>query len=142
DRLSYFLWNSCPDAELRQLAERGLLHRPKVLYQQSERLLNDSRSRRFVNAFLDYWLDLRLIEGTAPDVELYPEYQLDDLLVESIIGETQLFFSELVKQNLGVTNLVASNFAVLNERLAQHYDIAGIDGVTLRPVALPKNSVR
>jgi hypothetical protein len=142
ERLSYFLWNSCPDAELRKLAERGQLHRSKVLYEQTERLLNDRRCRRFVNAFLDYWLDLRLIEGTAPDLELYPEYQLDDLLVESMISETQLFFSELVKRNLGVANLIASDFAVINQRLAEHYGIPGVIGVGLRPVTVPKRSVR
>ena len=141
-RLSYFLWNSPPDEQLRQLAERGGLHRPKVLREQTERLLNDPKARRFVNAFLDYWLDLRLIEGTAPDVELYPEYQLDDLLVESTIGESQMFFNELIRRDLGVTNLVSSDFAMLNERLADHYGIPDVDGVGLRPVALKSNCVR
>ncbi len=89
ERLSYFLWNSTPDAELRRLAEQGKLHRPEVLSRQTDRLLNDPRSQRFVNAFLDYWLDMRLISGTAPDAELYPDYQLDDLLVESMTGETE-----------------------------------------------------
>jgi hypothetical protein len=105
-------------------------------------MLNDPKSRRFVDAFLNYWLDLRLIEGTAPDVELYPEYQLDDLLVESMISESQLFFSELIKSNLGVTNLVASDFAVLNERLATQYGIPGVEGVTLRPVRLGADCIR
>ncbi len=142
ERLAYFLWNSCPDDELRGLAERGHLHRPAVLRQQTERLLNDPRSRRFVDAFLDYWVDLRLISGVDPDAELYPDYQLDDLLVESMIGETQLFFDELLKRNLSVTNLVASDFAVLNERLANHYGISGVEGVNLRPVRLPSDCVR
>ncbi len=142
ERLSYFLWNSAPDAELRQLAANHQLHRPSVLREQTERLLNDPHSRQFIDAFLDYWLDLRFIEGVAPDVELYPEYQLDDLLVESMIGETQLFFGELVRRDLGVTNLVASDFAILNERLAQHYGINGVEGVALRPVRLPRGCVR
>jgi Protein of unknown function (DUF1592)/Protein of unknown function (DUF1588)/Protein of unknown function (DUF1595) len=142
ERLSYFLWNSCPDAELRRLAERRELHRPKVLREQTERLLNDERSRQFVDAFLDYWLDLRLIEGTAPDGELYPDYQLDDLLVESMIAETRMFFAELMKRDLGVTNLVSSDFAMLNERLATHYGIPGVAGVALQPVPLPRDSVR
>jgi hypothetical protein len=141
-RLSYFLWNSPPDTQLRQLAEKRQLHRPKVLRAQTDRLLNDPKSRRFVNAFLNYWLDLRLIEGTAPDVELYPDYQLDDLLVESMIGETQEFFSELIQRNLGVTNLVASDFGMLNERLATHYGIPAVEGVELRRVRLPADSVR
>ncbi|HZR17128.1 MAG TPA: DUF1592 domain-containing protein [Verrucomicrobiae bacterium] len=141
-RLSYFLWNSPPDPQLRQLADKGQLHRPKVLRSQTDRLLNDPKSRRFINAFLNYWLDLRLIEGTAPDVELYPDYQLDDLLVESMIGETQEFFGELIKRNLGVTNLVASDFAMLNERLATHYGIPDVEGVSLRRVCLPPGCVR
>jgi mono/diheme cytochrome c family protein len=142
ERLSYFLWNTCPDEQLRALAARGDLRRPRVLRQQAERLLNDPRSRQFINAFLDYWLELRLIAGTAPDEELYPDYQLDDLLVESMIDETQLFFRELVKRDLAITNLIASDFAMLNERLANHYGIAGVEGVNLRQVALPPGSVR
>jgi hypothetical protein len=142
ERLAYFLWNSCPDDELRGVAERGDLHRPAVLRRQTERLLDDARSQQFVDAFLDYWVDLRLIAGVDPDAELYPDYQLDDLLVESMIGETQLFFDELLKRNLGITNLVCSDFAVLNERLAAHYGIAGVEGVELRPVRLPPASVR
>lgn len=142
ERLSYFLWNTGPDAELRTLASAGELHKPKVLRVQTERLLGDSRSRHFVEAFLDYWLDLRLIAGAAPDEELYPDYQLDDLLSESMIGETQGFFSELIKNDLAARNLVASDFAILNERLATHYGIPGVDGVDLRKVSLPADSMR
>ena len=142
ERLAYFLWNSCPDDELRGLAERGVLHRGAELRRQTERLLDDPRSQRFVAAFLDYWVDLRLIVGVDPDAELYPDYQLDDLLVESMIGETQLFFDELIKRNLGITNLVSSDFAVLNERLAKHYGIPGVEGVNLRPVKLPADCDR
>ena len=142
ERLSYFLWNSCPDRELRELARRNELHRRKVLEQQTERLLNDPRCSQFIDAFLDYWLDLRYIAGTAPDEALYPEYQLDDLLVESMIDETQLFFAELVKRNLGVKNLVDADFAILNTRLAAHYGIEGVEGVGMRPVNLPEKSLR
>jgi hypothetical protein len=142
NRLSYFLWNSPPDTQLQRLAERKELHQPKVLRAETDRLLSEAKSRRFVDAFLNYWLDLRLIEGTAPDVELYPDYQLDDLLVESVIGETQEYFAELIRRNLGVTNLVASDFAMLNERLANLYDIPNVEGVALRPVALTAGCVR
>jgi hypothetical protein len=142
NRLSYFLWNSPPDIPLRDLATRGVLHRPKVLAAQVDRLLEDPKSRRFVNAFCNYWLDLRLIEGTAPDVELYPDYQLDDLLVESMIDETQEFFNKLIHDNLGVTNLIASDFAMLNERLATHYGIPDVEGVAIRSIKLSPGSCR
>src|SRR6185436_16966518 len=109
-RLSFFLWNSAPDAELRAVARRGRLHQPEILRAQTERLLADSRSRRFVDAFLDYWLDLRRIDSTAPDSDLYPDYYLDDLLSESAREETQLFFAELLKDDLPARNLVSSDF--------------------------------
>jgi hypothetical protein len=142
DRLAYFLWNTRPDENLHQLAERGELRRPDVLRQQTERLLSDPRSRQFVDAFLDYWLDLRLIGATSPDTSLYPDYDLDDLLVESMLEETQLYFAELIKRNLGVANLIDSDFSMINERLATHYRVPGVDGVLHRSVLLPDESVR
>lgn len=142
ERLSYFLWNSAPDETLRSLARNHSLHRASILREQTERLLKDPRSDRFIGAFLDYWLDLRMISGTAPDEELYPDYQLDDLLTESMIEETQSFFRELLNQNLKVTHLVGSDFAMLNERLATLYGIPGVEGIGIRRVKLPPGSVR
>jgi len=141
-RLSFFLWNSAPDDQLRALASRGQLHQPDVLHAQTERLLNDPRSRQFVDAFLDYWLDLRKIVATAPDSELYPDYYLDDLLTESALEETQQFFVELLHSDLPARNIVASDFAMLNERLAAHYNLPPVEGVALRRVSLPKESPR
>lgn len=123
ERLSYFLWNSQPDEELRALAAKGELHKPAMLNGQIERLLNDPRSRRFVDAFLDYWLDLRKMDATAPDGTLYPDYYLDDLLTESAGEETRLFFAELLRGNLPARNIVDSKFAMLNERLSEHYGL-------------------
>src|ERR1051325_10159032 len=142
ERLSYFLWNTAPDDELRKVAAAGQLHKSSVLRAQTERMLNDPQSRQFINAFLDYWLELRTISGTAPDEELYPDYQLDDYLAESMIDESQLFFADLLKQNLHITNVVSSDFAMLNERMARHYGIPDVRGVEFRRVSLPKDSVR
>jgi mono/diheme cytochrome c family protein len=137
-RLACFLWNSVPDAELRG----ANLASPEILRSQADRLLADGRSRRFVHAFLDYWLDLRKIEATSPDAALYPDYYLDDLLVESAIQETRLFFGELLRENLPARNLVSSDFAMLNERLAAHYGLPPVAGAGLRRVSLPQDSVR
>jgi mono/diheme cytochrome c family protein len=141
-RLAYFIWNSGPDEPLRALAAKGELHRPEVLRAQTERLLNDPRSRRFVDAFLDYWLDLRKINATSPDAGLYPDYYLDDMVVESAQEETQLFFAELLRENLPARNVVASDFVMVNERLAALYGLPPVDGSALRRVALPSDSPR
>jgi hypothetical protein len=141
-RLSYFLWNGPPDPELRRIAADGSMERPDVLRAQTNRLLDDPRSRDFVNAFLDYWLDLRKIGDTTPDQTLYPEYYLDDLLTESALQETQLFFRCLLQRNLPARNIVQSNFTMLNSHLARHYGLPPVEGVALREVALPADSVR
>jgi hypothetical protein len=141
-RLSLFLWNSLPDAELRKLAEDGKLNDKTVLKQQVRRLLDDQRSMQFVDAFLAYWLDLRKINDTSPDERLYPDYYLDDSLVDAALNETQLFFRELIRENLPARNLIDSDFAFLNERLAQHYHIPGVQGVAMRRVSLPEGSPR
>ena len=141
-RLSYFLWNSEPDGVLRELAERNRLQDPAVLRAQTARMLADGRSQRFVRAFLDYWLDLRKLNNQSPDENLYPDYYLDDYLVESAGDETRAFFTEMLRRNLPARNLVASDFVMINERLADHYGIPGVKGAAIRPVALPPGTMR
>jgi hypothetical protein len=141
-RLALFLWNSEPDAELRSLAATGRLSKPGVLEAQTERLLNDPKSRRFVEAFTDYWLDLRKINDSSPSTTLYNDYELDDPLKLAAVDETRLFVGELLHQNLPARSIIDSDFTYLNERLAKHYGVPGVDGVGMRKVTLPKDSVR
>ncbi|MBN8248251.1 MAG: DUF1592 domain-containing protein [Verrucomicrobia bacterium] len=141
-RLSLFLWNSIPDAALREDATAGRLRDPEGLRAETERLLGDPKARRFVEAFLDYWLDLRRMEATAPDATLYPDYYLDDLLTESALEETRAFVSELIRDDLPARQLVASDFVMINERLARHYGLPPVEGVALRRVSLPAESPR
>jgi len=142
ERLAYFLWNSSPDEELLKLADNRRILRSSTLSRQVERFLDDPKSRRFVDAFLDYWLDLRLMRDSSPDLELYPEYQLDDSLVESMPEETQLYFQELIKRNLGIRHLISSDFVMINERLATLYEIKDVRGAHFRPVKLSDDSPR
>lgn len=141
-RLSLFLWNSPPDAELRTLAAQGRLGKPEVLRAQTERLLNDPKSRRFIDAFTDYWLDVRKIDDSSPSTTLYNDYELDDPLKLAAVEETRLFVQELFKGNLPARSVVDSDFTFVNERLAKHYGIPGVTGVAMRKVTLPKDSVR
>jgi hypothetical protein len=141
-RLALFLWNSIPDDTLRELADRGELGKPAVLREQTERMLSDPKSRRFVEAFTDYWLDLRKIDDTSPSTTLYNDYELDDPLKLAAVKETRQFFAELLRADLPARNVVDSVFTFLNERLADHYGIRGVSGVGFRKVKLPADSVR
>ncbi len=139
-RLSYFLWSTLPDAELDELAAAGRLSQPDVLHAQVERMLSDDRSGALVENFVGQWLGLRDLDFTLPSQLLYPEY--DDLLRVSMQRETELFFTELLRSNLSLTNFVASDFTMLNGRLAQHYGIPGVDGYEFHKVPLPADSHR
>lgn len=139
-RLSYFFWSTMPDDELLALAEEGKLSQPATLRQQVERLLKDPRSNAFTENFVGQWLGLREIDATEPSHLLYPEF--DHMLKVSMIRETELFFAEILRENLSITNFLSSDFAMLNGRLANHYGIPGIDGWEFRKVTLPQGRHR
>ncbi len=139
-RLSYFLWSSMPDEELLQLAEKGTLHQPQVLRQQVDRLLLNPKVKAFTENFASQWLGLRAIDSTMPERMLYPEY--DDILKVSMVKEALMFFDEVLKNDLSLTNFVASDFSMLNGRLARHYGIPGVEGLDFRKVPLPPESHR
>ncbi|MEI6537345.1 MAG: DUF1592 domain-containing protein, partial [Verrucomicrobiaceae bacterium] len=139
-RLSFWLWNSVPDDELLALATAGRLHQPEVMRSQVERLLNSDKAERFINDFLDQWLKLRDIDSTDPDGELYPEFHA--YLKDSMLAESRAFFRELLTKDLSVTNIVASNFAMMNERLADHYGFEGVTGSKIHATLLPPDCER
>lgn len=133
-RLSYFLWGTLPDSQLLKLAERKQLSEPKVLASQVDRMLDDPRSSAFIKNFSDQWLNLKDIDFTIPDQKLYPEY--DEILKHAMVGETHAFLREMIDQNLSVTNVVDSDFTMLNERIARHYGIEGVSGTHFQKVQL------
>jgi hypothetical protein len=139
-RLSYGLWSTAPDDELTELAAQKKLHEPATLRAQTERMLASPKAKHFTQNFLESWLNLRDIEFTQPDTKLYPEFE--QYLQQSMVGETERFFEELLTRNLSVRNIVHSDFAMLNERLAEHYGIAGVKGEEIRKVSLTPGSRR
>ena len=121
-RLSYFLWSSMPDRELRSLAANGALTKRGVLAKQVDRMLADERSGQFIEGFLNSWLTMRDLGATPPDrtaFRSFYHYDLDTAMRE----ETRLFVRELIDQNLSIENFLDSDFTFLNKRLAEHYGI-------------------
>lgn len=148
-RLSYFFWSRPPDAELLTLAKNGKLANTQVLHDQVERLLSSPRAEQFVSSFVGQWLDINNIDDTIPDTKLYPEY--DEILRNSMVAETEAFFRELLTNNLPITNVISSDFVMLDRRLADHYELPKafgsskskeLFGEEFRKVSLPIDTVR
>ena len=139
-RLSYFLWSSTPDEELRKLAVSGVLQQSEVLEAQTERMLKDPKAEAFTQNFTGQWLRLRDLDFTTPDTKLYPEH--DELLQISMLKETQLFFKALLSEDLSLLNFIDSDFTFLNQRLAEHYGLSGVRGQAFQRVPLPQDHVR
>ncbi len=137
-RLSYFLWRSMPDDRLLELASSGRLREPRVLREEVERMLSDPKAERFVNDFVGQWLRTTHVGEMRPDSNLYPEYDLD--LEWAMVQETHLFFKEMLEKDLSITNLIDSDWTMLNDRLARHYGIDGVEGNDFRRVALDKST--
>ncbi len=140
NRLSHFLTDTRPDAALTELAQQGKLRNAAVLRRETDRLIAGDGFQRFVTHFTDYWLSLRDLRRDDPDIRLYPEYRLDDYLVESMGLETRAFFTAMIRENLPATTLIDADFTFANDRLAKHYGLPPMTGSALRKVTLPQNS--
>ena len=138
DRLAHFLTNSRPDERLAgsRLEDRTVLRR------ETERLVAGAGFERYVKSFADSWLNLRHLRRDDADKRLYPEYQLDEYLVESMERETLATLTALVRENRPAKELVAADYVFVNERLARHYELPAVEGAAVRRVALPEGSVR
>jgi mono/diheme cytochrome c family protein len=139
-RLSFFLWSSIPDAELLDAASRGRLHEPAVLAQQVRRMLADRRAESLTANFAGQWLQLRNMATVRPG----DPYSLsfDETLRQSMWRETELFFESVLRENRSVVEMLTADYTFLNERLAVHYGIPGIQGSHFRRVTLPADSPR
>jgi mono/diheme cytochrome c family protein len=132
-RLSYFLWSSMPDDELFSLAKAGTLRKIEVVQSQVQRMLADSKSSQLVRNFGGQWLSVRDYGSVQPAAE-YRDY--DKPLEQSAKQEPLAFFAEVLHENLPITSFLDSDFLVINERLAKHYGIEGVEGDEFRRVAI------
>lgn len=139
-RLSHLLTNSAPDEILKNKAAKRELLQKSVLRMETERLLAEPASDRFIRNFTDYWLNLRQLYRDEPDSRLYPEYRFDNYLVESLERETRGFIALLLKENLPAASLVSPGFVLANDRLAEHYKLEPLSGSHLRKITLPSES--
>ena len=126
-RLSYFLWSSLPDSELREMGDSGALLSDDVLRQQTARMLADPRTRRLAVQFACQWLHLRNFDLNDDKNEaLYPEFA--DLR-GAMYEETVQFFEDMFRNNGSILSILDADHTFVNAALAKHYGIDGVDGV-------------
>jgi len=132
-RLSYFLWSSLPDDELRGLAAAGRLRDPKVLAAQAERMVKDPRTRALAVEFGAQWVHVRGFDGfNEKNEKLFPAFTPE--LRSAMYEEAVLFFLDLFQGDRPVTAVLDADHTFLNETLAKHYGIPGVAGPQWRRV--------
>jgi hypothetical protein len=151
-RLSYFLWGSMPDEDLLKAASDGQLSDLEILTEQVRRLLEDERSRDFVENFTSQWLSLEKMKSVQINQNLFPRFLYyvhvgerrgQEILFRPTIRdymyqETVGFVAELIRRNESARHLIDSDFAWLNEPLASHYGVEGVRGLQMRAVPIAR----
>ncbi len=121
-RLSYFLWSSIPDKELRQLAATGRLQQPDVLRAQTRRMLQDHRVRGLATEFAGNWLDFRRFqEHNSVDRKRFPVFT--DQLRQAMFEEPLHFVVDVIQQDRSVFTFLDAKHTFVNATLASHYGI-------------------
>jgi hypothetical protein len=131
-RLSYFLWSSQPDAELRRIAAAGHLQKPEVLVAQTRRMLQDAKTRRLATEFACQWLHIYNFDQLDEKSERhFPTFAA---LRGPMYEESIQFFAHLFQSNGSVLEILDADYTFLNEELARHYEIPGVSGAHWRRV--------
>jgi hypothetical protein len=140
-KLSFFLWNSGPDAELIDLAAKNKLSDPATLDKQVARMLADSRSETLASNFVFQWLDMKRLDDVVPDLDVFPyaSGRMDPR--RDFRTELTLFADSIFREDRNVVDLLRANHTYLNERLALQYGITDVKGDQFRRVEL-KDSAR
>ena len=134
-RLSFFLWGTPPDEELRTLASQGKLSDRGELERQARRMLADPRAEALGTRFAAQWLRLQDLYKVHPDPNFYPNF--DEHLADAMRRETELFFYYLVREDRSALELYTADYTFVNERLARHYGFPNVAGRHFRRVEYP-----
>ena len=120
ERLAVELWDSLPDAELRQAAARGALHEPAAVAAQARRMLADARTRTKLQYFLQQWLQMNRVEDLSKDPLLYPGFTPE--LIADLRVSLNLFLEDVVWNGASdYRRLLLDRELFVNGRMARFY---------------------
>lgn len=131
-RLSYFLWSSMPDDELFKLARENQLR--AHLEEQVRRMVTAPKARALTENFAGQWLHLGGLMKVAPDPKLYPDF--NEQLRRDMREETRRFVAHVIGEDRSIMEFLNADYTFLNERLARHYGVEGVQGDEFRQVRL------
>ncbi|MDX1561699.1 MAG: DUF1592 domain-containing protein, partial [Gammaproteobacteria bacterium] len=130
-RLSFFLWSSIPDDELLGVAAAGNLGDAQVRAEQVRRMLADDKAAALVENFAGQWFGLRELDTVLPETNTF-----DGNLRDAFRRETELLFTDVLREDLSILELLDADYTYVNERLAEHYGIPNIRGNRFRRIEL------
>jgi len=111
-RLSYFLWSSAPDDELRSA-------KIEEIPSQAQRMLKSDKVRRLATEFGCQYLHVRDVATLDEKSERHFPTFLD--LRDDMQEEITRFFIDLIQNNRSVLSLLDADHTFVNAELAKHY---------------------
>ena len=135
-RLSYALWDSLPNAELRKLAAKGQLHTAAQVQEAARKMLDDPRTHAKMLGFFHHWLQVDRIESLSKDSKLYPGFT--PALVADLRTSLNLFLEDTMwNGESDYRKLLLADYAFLNHRLAEFYGVDTNALGTANPASKP-----
>jgi len=132
-RLSYFLWSSMPDDQLRTAARNGRLQDEDVLTAEASRMRKNSKARALATEFAGQWLQFRGFDKYHGKSETrFPTFTAK--LRMAMNREATEFVSEIIRTDRSILEFLQADYTYLNDELAVHYGIPNVDGPEFRRV--------
>jgi len=120
-RLSYFLWNTMPDAALFRSAAAGELGTPQGVETAARRMLKDPKARATLDDFVAQWLRFDRLLNTIKDRTTFPQYGPE--LALAMTEEARRLVADLVWNNGDFMKIYSADYAFLNSGLAELYKV-------------------
>ena len=121
-RLSFFLWSSIPDDELRRAAGAGELTDSPGIERQVRRMLADPKARRLSTEFFGQWLGFyHFDQHQGVDTTRFTEFT--DEVKEAMYDEAVSFFEHVIRKNRPVSEILYADYTYLNRDLARYYGV-------------------
>jgi len=135
-KLSFFLWNTIPDDELREVAARGELSAPAMFRKQLDRMLADPRSSTLATNFVYQWLDMARLDEVEPDRSVFPYAAGAGDPRPDYMKELELFAQSIFDEDRSILEFLTAKHTYVNERVALLYGINGVKGEWFQRVEL------